>query len=177
MTNDKTMQDLEAENAQLKGLLLSLNERCSMLEEECNDLAMANEYLQKNLNDQLKISQSIKSESMANSYSIEKDVDIFVDGSGKFVHSKKKILEKLCGGKNPISCAFMYDEDGDIGDLVLVGGVDATLTGYDMTTSLSVLTVTMDAHILMIECFRSFIACALMDGGVVIVSSTNLLQC
>ena len=61
-------------------------------------------------------------------------------------------------------------------DIIVCGGADKVLRGYDSTSSRLIFFMSLQAPVLSIRCHSTRIAAAMMDGTIVVVSTQHFYQ-
>lgn len=100
-------------------------------------------------------------------------MDPFQDGDNKYAKFPIQKITDACGSKNALCCQFMYldskHHDGICSDLIICGGADAIIRGYDCYNGQLIFTMKAGGPILAISCADTCLATACMDGSIIVV--------
>ena len=106
-------------------------------------------------------------------------MDPFQDGDGGYAKFPSRKITNACGNKNALCCQFMYvGEPGVQGDadIIICGGADSIIRGSDCSNGQLVFSLRADGPILAISCADTCLAAACMDGSVIIVCCTVIMD-
>lgn len=165
----------QEEIERLRLALEKANARIEQLEEECDLLAEDNARLRQEMDDlrfnprptEAVINRKIEEqlESSTSSRVDVADVDVFVEGDGKFAQQANLTISDASSGKNVLCTSIFTTQDPDtMGDVVFCGGVDGYLRGYNMKSGVEVYVHRLTGPVLSIACHPPFLACSVMDG-------------
>jgi hypothetical protein len=162
------ISELETELASVRASLDAEKAYRLELEDERNFLFNENSALRAQLN-RLPVTSHISAPNDA-----QPDAIARIDTTTISSHKGDKVLQinKACGDKNVICCAFMstgssVSEDKDI---ILCGGVDASVSAYDFSSGTFLCKWIMSAPVLTMDVHERRVACGTMDGTHAVVS-------
>jgi hypothetical protein len=162
------------------------------LEDDCDLLALENERLRGELAALLDgkemIDDTISAATSAAAAASSKDaegyalvrrdqapmVDTFVDGDGCFAKSLRLQVADACGGRNAICTTFSHFAESQGTDILICGGVDNCLSGYDGEDGQKLFSYPLSSPVLALDSFGHMVACSMMDGGHAVVSNLTL---
>lgn len=172
MANESELDQLKNEIIELKAKLAHSEGERHRLEEENDLLALDNNELRDLL--AAKASSRYSTATNPDEDGVTQKVtalEIFQEGDGQYVNHSQQRWDNACGGKNVIACAVFVSPDvNEMGDMIVSGGVDAVLAGFDVIAGVKVFSQRLSAPILCIDCCPPYIACGTMDGSLAIVS-------
>lgn len=173
------------EVAELRATIARLIAEKERLEEELDLLAEDNERLREQLSKyqrEIPNKPEVTENEITNGESLppppsvpdHQPLDVFIDsGEENYVKHPIKQILNAAGGKNVICTAFLSmpsSEDGEKGgDLLLSGGVDGCLRGFDPLTGVELISSRLPSPLLCIAVSGSLIAGGGMDGSLLLV--------
>lgn len=172
------IEKLKDELIELKDLLNKTLEEKQKLEEENDLLAFENEYLRSQLAEYKckphPPRPPIDTEVEQMPSRIE-ELDVFQEGDDSFVHQKLHHIANAGGGKNMIATSFFVSPNPEeMGDMVVCGGVDGVLAGYDVIAGVQCFQHRSTAPILCIDCAPPYVAFGTMDGSMTVLHFEDL---
>lgn len=144
-------------------------------EEERNFLLADNTRLRAEL-DRLKQSVATQASLPPPRIDTAKFVSTIKSNSKSYAHILNTKVNEACGGKNAVCTSFMpYKNVHGLhnmldADILLCGGVDAQVSGYDSVTRAHLFSIKLSAPVLSIDVHGASIACGMMDGSHTIIN-------
>jgi WD40 repeat protein len=181
-----TMEELQREIERLKAQLEAERQAREKLEEECDLLAEDNERLRSIAPTTAPpvptttVASAVAApvggmSGESTSSTSAPELDVFVEGESDYAYHLLKSIPNASSGKNVLSTSiFVSNPSLDFGDLVLCGGVDATLRAYDLMTGVERFKETQTAPVLSIDCSLTHVACGNMDGSALVMVMQSL---
>eukprot|EP01033_Poteriospumella_lacustris_P002579 gene2579-1875_t len=165
------MESLLEELERLRQELAEERQRRVALEEECDLLAEDNARLRSEIEkSRFNTRPPIPPDQSASAVAaVAGDVEVFVEGSGNYARVVRHTVVHASDGKNVLSTAvFQSQSPENMSDVGFVGGVDAHLRGFALSSGAELFVHKLPGPVLFIDCCPPWIACGTMDGTLMI---------
>jgi WD40 repeat protein len=171
------MEELQTEIVRLTEELNAERARRGRLEEECDLLAEDNARLRSEMDNMRYNVRPVLHPHPDSSFSEEPPRDdssanasdtpeVFVEGNGVFAQLCTHTVNGASSAKNVLSTAIFHSSSpASMSDTAFVGGVDAYLRGFSMSSGEEMFVKQLPGPVLFIDCQPPWIVCGMMDGS------------
>eukprot|EP01031_Cornospumella_fuschlensis_P028909 gene28909-34885_t len=174
MEFEHTVQQLREEVAVLQAKLQQAEEKIQQLEEENDLLALENDLLRTKVNTQ-QLDKESKDSTAVNESVKQVPLEMIAAGNNDYAKRAIHTLANACGGKNMICVAYFLSPDcEELPDMIVCGGVDGVITGYDLQMGVKMFSVRASAPLLCMASAGAYVACGTMDGSLAVLHFADL---
>lgn len=180
--------DLKREIERLGAELKAEREKSSLLEEECDGLALANHTLSSELallKTRLSVYERegnvLKEKEGASSSGLKPAFDVIIEGSNNYVKEIERKIVNAAGGMNVLCVCFCSSSLDREFELIVCGGADKSVRGFNVKTGELLFHTSLTAPVLCLASSSSSssstapftIAASCMDGSIHLIHSTD----
>eukprot|EP01031_Cornospumella_fuschlensis_P028247 gene28247-34112_t len=174
MEFEHTVQQLREEVAVLQAKLQQAEEKILQLEEENDLLALENDLLRTKVNTQ-QLDKESKDSTVGHESVKQEPLEMIAAGNNDYAKRATHTLANACGGKNMICVAYFLSPDcEELPDMIVCGGVDGVITGYDLQMGVKMFSVRASAPLLCMASAGANVACGTMDGSLAVLHFADL---
>ncbi|RYY81647.1 hypothetical protein EON63_14975 [archaeon] len=140
------------------------------LEEENDLLALENDLLRTKVNTPQPANE-LKEDSNNIETPPQESLEVLEAGNNDYAKRAIHTIANAGGGKNMICVTyFLSPNPEELPDMIICGGVDGVIAGYDLQMGVKMFSVRATAPLLCMTSAGPYVACGTMDGSLVVVS-------